>query len=67
MVCGKCEIIDIALASGRCDGNDYARWLVKMVSGKCESIDIDLASGRCDGNGYARELVAKWFLVNVKA
>jgi hypothetical protein len=52
MVCGKCGLIDITLASGRCDGNGYARWIVKMVSGKCESIDIGLASGRCGGNSY---------------
>jgi hypothetical protein len=31
MVSGKCESIDIALASGRCDGNLYARWLVVNV------------------------------------
>ncbi len=48
MVCGKCGII--TLASVGCDGNGYARWLVKMVSGKCESLNIALASGSCDGN-----------------
>ncbi len=59
------SMTDITLASGRCDGNGYARWLVKMVSGKCESIDIALASGRCDGNSYARQLVAKCRIIDI--
>jgi hypothetical protein len=52
MVSGKSESIDIALASGRCDSNSYARQLVA----KCRIIDIAPASGKCDGNVYARQL-----------
>ena len=52
MVSGKCESIDIALASGRCDGNSYARQLVA----KCRIINIAHASGKCGGNVYARQL-----------
>jgi hypothetical protein len=52
MVSGNCESIDIALASGRCDGNSYACQLVA----KCRIIDIAPAGGKCDGNVYARQL-----------
>jgi hypothetical protein len=48
----KCRIIDIAPASGRCDGNSYARELVA----KCRIIAIAPASGKCDVNVYARQL-----------
>ncbi len=52
VVSGKCESIDIALASGRCDGNSYARQLVA----KCKIIYIAPGSGKCDVNVYARQL-----------
>jgi hypothetical protein len=52
IVSGNCESIDIALASCRCDGNNYAR----QLEAKCRIIDIAPASGKCGGNVYARQL-----------